>query len=117
MLGVFRGSDLVAAVALHNWDQAAGVIEVSGASIDKRWLTRPTLWEIYNRVFNLIGCQLVVQRNDPDAPINRMCLSYGFNGYRIPRLRGRDRDEIVMTLTAEDWRANGFHKENTHGQH
>lgn len=115
-LAVIKDEKMVAGVVLHNWQKKHGVIEVTGASDDKRWLTRKVLWQIYNMIFNDIGCQMAVHRNADGADINRMCRSYGFTETRLPRMRGRNSDEILMTLTDDAWRMNGFHKENKNGR-
>lgn len=110
-MGVFDGVTCVAAMIYHNYSRENGVVELSGAASTKRWLTKPVLWEMYNYPFNQLGCQIVVQRNSAeDKPLERMLTAYGFVGYRIPRLRGRDEDEIIFTLTEETWRSNGYHE-------
>lgn len=115
-LAVTDDGDLVAAVIYHNFMPDAGTIEISAASDTKRWMTRPVLWEMFDFPFNDLGCQAVVARTSPqDAPLQRIQKAYGFVSYTIPRLRGRDRDEVVSILTDDAWRANGFHKEHRHG--
>lgn len=117
-MGVFDGEKLIAVMLYNNWQPEAGVIEIHGAATDKRWLTKAVLWEMFSYPFQRAGAQLVVMRvsernsmwNGRGLP--RLLKSYGFNDYRIPRLRGRGEDEILYTLTDDDWRANGFHKEN-----
>ena len=116
-MGVFDGGELAAAVAFHNWSPEAGVIEFTGAAINKRWLTRPVLWAMFDYPFNQLGCQMVIGRNDPsNAPLKRMETAYGFKTLTLPRMRGRDKDELLMMLTDDAWRANGWHKENAHGK-
>lgn len=46
----------------------------------------------------------------------RIGLAYGYTAHRIPRLRGRDEAEIILTLPEETWRASRFHKRLTDGQ-
>lgn len=117
-LGVFDGDQLKAVVVYHNWDPESGVIEISAASTSKRWLTRPVLREIFAYPFDRLAYQMVVARVSPKNQTEsgrgtvRIFRSFGFNEYRIPRLRGRDEDEIIFTLTDDQWRSNGYHKEN-----
>lgn len=117
-MGVFDGEAPVAVMVYHNWDKPSGVIEVSGGSTTPKWLTRRVLWEMFDYPFNQLGNQLVAMRvSERNAMWNgrglpRLLKSYGFKAYPIPRLRGRDENEIVYTLTDDDWRANGFHKDN-----
>lgn len=110
-MGVFDGEKLIAVMVYHNWQPECGVIEISGAATDKRWLTRPALYEMFAYPFDRLEYQLVVMRvsqNNQMANgrgLQRMLKSYGFNEYRIPRLRGRDEDEIIFTLTDDQWRS------------
>ena len=45
----------------------------------------------------------VSERNTVMRSIAERC---GFTGHLIPRLRGRDEDEVVFTQTDDEWRAN-----------
>jgi RimJ/RimL family protein N-acetyltransferase len=115
-MAVVDNGEVVAGVVFYDYDADAGVIQISGASDNKRWMTRPVLWAIYNYVFNELKCQAAVQRNDPDnTTLAAMMPRYGFKRYDIPRLRGRDKAEALFILGDDDWRGNGFHKENENG--
>ena len=112
-LGVFNGSELLGVMVFHNWVPEAGVIEVSGAAISARWLTRPVLYALFSYVFDQIGCQALVMRVAPEnTRIQRILRAYGYEETRIRRLRGRHQDELVFVLYDDVWRANGFHREN-----
>lgn len=112
-LGIFEGDELVAGVLYHNHYPDTGVIEMTAASITKRWLTRPVLKDMFSLPFDRFGCQLVVLRVAAEnVPMRRMAKAYGFNEYVIPRLRGRGLAEIILTLTDDDWRRSRFHKEH-----
>lgn len=110
-MGVADGNRIIAALVFHNWNPESGVIEFSAASTDKRWLTRPVLWAIFNYAFNDCGCQTVVMRvseankSKSGRGIQRILKAYGFEEYRIPRLRGRDTAELIYTLADDVWRA------------
>jgi len=111
IMAVVEGRDVKAGVAFHDWQPHAGVIEISGASNSKKWLTRPVLMAIFSYVFIDLKCQLCVARIDPDNhSLLRIFKAYGFNDYRIPRLMGRDKDQIIVTLTDDAWRSNRFMK-------
>lgn len=108
-LGILHGGALVAGVIYHNWQPREAVVEISVASDNKRWLTRPVLAEMFGFAFGQLGCQAVVCRMDPDNwPLRRICGAYGFTEHTLPRLRGRDRAEIVCILGDDDWRGNKF---------
>jgi RimJ/RimL family protein N-acetyltransferase len=117
-MGVFDDEKLIAVVVFHDWNPKAGLIEISAASVDKRWLTRPVLKSIFNYAFNVAKCQMVVMRATASAQgshMNRIFTAYGFDHVLIPRLYGRNENGFVYYLTDDAWRANGFHKEMTHG--
>lgn len=112
-MGVISGKDLVAGVVFSNYDSDAGVIEMSAASDNARWLTRPILWGMFSYAFRQMKCQAVVLRTDPaNTRLARILTAYGFDRYDIPRLRGRDKSEALFILADDVWRNNGFHKEN-----
>lgn len=103
-MGVIKDNELIAVVVFHNWDEQAGIIEISGASDNKIWLTRPVLNAMFAYAFDDVGCQMVVQRvSEKNKPIQRIFKSFGYDLYYIPRLRGRDEGEYVCTFTAEAW--------------
>jgi RimJ/RimL family protein N-acetyltransferase len=112
-LGVDRGGELIGGFVFNNWSPEAGVIEVSIAGVDRRWLDRSILFAAFAYPFEQLGCQMVCSRTPARLkPALRIARAYGFKQVTIPRLFGRDEDGIISTLTVEDWRANGFHKEN-----
>lgn len=112
-LGILDGDRLVAGVLYHNHYPDTGVIEMTAASISKRWLTRPVLKAMFSLPFDRFGCQLCVLRvSENNKPMIRMAKAYGFAEYVIPRLRGRDEAEHILTLTDDDWRRSRFHKEH-----
>lgn len=116
-LGVFDGEKLVAGVLYHNWSPEAQVIEMSAASTTRRWLTRRVLKTMFDIPFNRFDCQMVVLRvSEHNAVMLHIARQYGFNEYVIPRLRGRNEAEHILTLTKEGWEANGFHRD-TKGTH
>jgi len=111
VMAVYEDNHLLAVMVYHNWDPKAGVIEISGAAESPRWLTRQTLQSLYSYPFDGLGCQIVVQRNAAsNKRVNGILSRLGFRGHRIPRLRGRNEDEIIWTLTVEDWRASAHVK-------
>ena len=117
VMGVFDRNRLVAGVLYYDYDEEAGVIQVSAASSTPRWLTRPVLWEMFDFPFNQLACQAVVMRVDPqNLRLKRILTSYGFEKYEVPRLRGRDKAETICILGDDVWRRNGFHKKKKNGK-
>jgi hypothetical protein len=107
-MGVEHKGKLVAVVVAHNWDPHAGVIELSGASESRLWLTRPVLNEMYHYAFDICGCQMVVQRNSEHSHMNDIHKRFGYSLHYIPRLRGENEGEFVCTFTREQWEASPF---------
>lgn len=112
-LAVFEDKSLIAVVVFHNWDPHAGVVEITGASINRRFLTRPVLDALFGYAFKVLKCQMVVARvpdNASQRHQSRIYKSYGFNDVRIPRLFGRNEDGILFLLTDDAWRASKFYR-------
>jgi len=112
---VFR-QETIGVVVYHDWNPEAQVICMSAAGSDG-WLTRPVLYAMHDYVFNQAGCQLaVLQTSEHNAVMRRIALAYGYCEYLIPRLRGRNEAEALLTLTDDDWRASRFHKDHARGK-
>jgi hypothetical protein len=56
-VAVEDGGVLLAGVVYHNMDEDAGVVELSGASVSRRWATAAVLNMVYNVAFDLLGCR------------------------------------------------------------
>lgn len=113
-IGYAIDGQLIGGSIFHNWEPSAGVIEISTASTDPRWLTRKSILALFGFPFNQLGCQMVALRvSERNSRMRSIAKRFGFSEYLIPRLRGRDEAECVYTLTVEQWRAKGFEK---HGQ-
>lgn len=105
-MGVTEGDMLIAGVVFHNYAPEAGVIELSSASTSRRWMTRPVLKAMFGYPLDEVGCQMVVLRvSERNTGMIAIAKRFGFDSYRIPRLRGREEAEIIFTLTDNDWRA------------
>lgn len=116
ILSVGDDGGMSGAAMYQNYDTYNGTIEISAAAVSPGWLSRRVLYEMFEYPFEQLGCQAVVMRCDPeDKRIARIFGAYGFNRYDIPRLRGRDKAEAIYVLADDDWRSNGFHKENADG--
>ena len=110
-IGILDGTTLIAGVLYHNHYPEHGVIELTAASVSKRWLTRPVLRAMFSLPFDRFGCQLIVLRvSERNKPMLRIAEAYGFRLVKVPRLRGRDEAEFICTLTDDDWRSSRFHR-------
>ena len=104
-IGVIEGERLIGGTVFHNWNPEAGVIEMSSAGTSPRWLGRKMLKAIFGYVFDQIDCQIVVMRvSERNSRMIEIAKRFGFKGYLIPRLRGRDEAEWIFTLTDDQWR-------------
>lgn len=115
-IGVVENERLIGGTVFHNYQPEAGVIEMSSAGTDPRWLSRKMLKAIFGYVFDQIGSQMVVMRvSERNARMVGIAQRFGFTGYLIPRLRGRDENEWLFTLTDDAWRSHKL-KRSIHGQ-
>ena len=107
---------LVAGLVYHNWYPETGVIEMSVGAIDKRWITRTILRAIFAYPFGQLDCQLVVFRVAPaDKALRRILKAVGATEHVIPRLRGRNEAEVIITLADDAWKNSKFAR-NPDGQ-
>ncbi len=112
---VDNDGELIAGCVYHNWHPETGVIEMSSASVTPRWVNKEILRLIFGYPFD-IGCQLIVLRTDEDNKrLHRQLYALGFRSHTIPRLRGRNKAEIIFTLTDDDWLTGKFTRD-THGK-
>ena len=106
---------LIAGMVYHNYDPEAEIIEMSGAAITPRWLTRGMVARMHQYPFLQCGCQMVAMRVPSDNErLLRQLAVYGYAFTLVRRLFGRDRDGVIATLTDEDWAENKFNKRYKH---
>jgi len=111
---VFEDGQIIGGIIYHNYDPESQVIELSGAGKD--WLGREYLHAVYDYIFNVAGCQMTVMRiAENNVRMRRIAERFGYAKHFIPRLRGPDEGEFIMTLTKEDWQASRFNRERAHG--
>lgn len=108
---VLEDGEPLGVVVFHNWNPEAEVIEISAAADSRHWLTRKTLNRIFSYAFDDCGCQMVVARiAETNTPLHSIFHRYGFDSFVVPRLRGRNADERIFTLTDDVWRAGKFRR-------
>ena len=113
---VVDGDQLIAAVVCHNWDEQAGVLEISAAGDNRRWMSRRVLQTLFSRIFGEFQVQTCVARIDAEnTALVSIFERFGFTSHRLPNLRGKGRDEIVCLLTAEACKSGRFYSEKNHG--
>lgn len=118
-IAVADDNQLVAGVVYHNYQPDSGVVEVSCASLHRKWMSRDLIREAMSLPFDLLGCQSIFARHsEANKPARRFWERLGADEYVIPRLRGRDEPaECVAVLTQEAWRDSPYYaaKEACHG--
>lgn len=108
-IGVYEGQSLIGGTCFHNYYPNEGVIEMTSASINSRWLSRRMIRAIFAYVFDLLECQMVVMRvSENNVSMVNIGKRFGFNSYLIPRLRGKNEAEWLFTLTDDQWRGSPF---------
>jgi RimJ/RimL family protein N-acetyltransferase len=108
-MGVFRDKQLVAGTLYHNWHAASGVIELTSASVDRRWLMRPVIRAMFGMAFDMIGAQMAMLRvSERNTDMVAIAKRFGFTGVLIQRLRGRGEAEWIFSLTDDDWRKSRY---------
>lgn len=110
-IGVFDGQTIIGGTAFHNYYPKEGVIEMTSACIDSRWLNRRMIRAIFTYVFDLLECQMVVMRVSTNNSIMiNIADRFGFEMCTIPRLRGRSEGEVICTLTDDQWKSSRFNR-------
>lgn len=108
-MSVVHDGKLVAATLFHGFVPSSGVIELSSASTDKRWLTKTVIRAMFGMAFDIIGAQLAVLRiSERNTDMVEIARRFGFDMVLIPRLRGRDEAEWICTLTDDQWRSSKY---------
>jgi hypothetical protein len=103
-VAVSEDGNLVGGVVFHNADDDAGIIELSGASVSRRWATATVLNMVYDVAFNLLGCQMIMQRVKADNVVHLTQLRrLGLSETVIPRGAGRDMGLHLFTMTDDQW--------------
>lgn len=104
-IGVVDQERLIGGTVFHNWNPEAAVIEMSSAGSSPKWLSWKMVKAIFGYVFDQAQCQMVVMRvSERNTHMIDIAGRFGFTGYLIPRLRGREEGEWVFTFTEEQWR-------------
>lgn len=112
-LGVKEDDKLIGGIVFHNHNPEAGVIEMSAAAESPRWFGRKTQYLAHDFIFNQLSCQMAVMRvSERNERALRLIGALGYRGTLIPRLRGRNEAEWLLTLTDDAWRNSKWSKMN-----
>lgn len=109
-MGVYSDKGLVAGTVYHNYHPKEGVVELTSASLDKRWLTKRVIRAMFWLPFMRLGCQLIVLRvSERNLTMCKIAKTFGFDETYIPRLRGRDEGEFIFTYTDDMWKSSKYY--------
>lgn len=115
-IGYVHDGRLVGGTIFHNFSPEAGIVELTTASTDPRWLTRQAIQAMFTIPFDQWGCQMVVLRvAETNTRMIEIAQRFGFDGHFIPRLWGRHEGGWVFTLTDDQWRTSRFNRTARHG--
>jgi RimJ/RimL family protein N-acetyltransferase len=104
-IGVLKNKQLIAAVVFHNWHENHGVIELSAAASDPRWLTKTVIKTIMEICFGQHKCQQIATRIDIENERALKIFRFlGFSELILPNMRGSGKHEILMLFTSEQWK-------------
>jgi len=111
-MAVIHSGRIVAGVVFHDWNPEAGVIELSAAATDPRWMTRKVINEVFGYAFGLLGCQMAVARTEAsNSTVRKLWRGLGAQETIIPRLFGRAKNGAILTLTDDKFRTSKFYQE------
>jgi RimJ/RimL family protein N-acetyltransferase len=110
-LGVCQGERLLGVVVFHEWLPQFGIIEISAAADDPRWLCKRTIREVMGICFSGHRCQQIVSRMAADNHRAIKIFDYlEFQKIRLPNLKGKGKDEFVMLFTDDQWAEHRLNK-------
>lgn len=93
----------VAGVVFHDWNPERGLIEVSCAATDRRWMTRAVVREVFRYAFD--AARVVTTRTaESNRSVRRIWRALGATEYALAGLWGPDEAMMVYTLTPAQWR-------------
>ena len=108
-MAVVKGGDLIAGVIYNEYFAGSKTIEISAASIDKRWMTRKVIHDMFFLPFERLGSHLVVVKtSEKNVTVRKISERCGLKPYYIPDMRGPGEGEYTYTMTKELWRSLPF---------
>lgn len=115
-IGVEHQGELVAGVIYNNWHPEGGVIEMSAAATDRRWMTRPVIARIFGYPFDELKCGVMTAKTRiENEHIRRIGGVIGAVEHRIPDMWGLGKTGAFFVLTEPAWRASRFNG-GSHGR-
>lgn len=105
---------LAAGVVFHDWWPERGLIQLSCAAQDRRWLTRNVARAVWGYAFS-VARMAMAYTDEGNGPVRRIWRACGAEESVIPNLYGVGAHCVVLTLTRPDWERSRLSGVN-HGQ-
>lgn len=103
-LGVVdRRGNIVAGVVFHDWNPERGLVELSAAATDRRWMTRRVVKAVFGYAF-AVARMVVTRTSEKNTPVRKMWQAFGATEYIIAGLWADDEAGVIYTLTQEQLR-------------
>lgn len=114
-IGYVLNDELIGGTIFHNFNPEHGLVELTTATTDPRWLCRESIKAMFSIPFDQWGCQMIILRvAESNSRMVEIAQRFGFDGHFIPRLWGRSEGGWVFTLTDDAWRASKFNRTPHH---
>lgn len=113
-MGVVKDGILRAGIVYHEWQPAAQTIQISAFAVDRKWTDRETIAAIFEYPFRF--AQMLWAQSEVDNMPRAIFRKLGGDEIVIPRLLGRDKDGVLLTLTDDQWRNTKYARIAGHGQ-
>lgn len=111
-MAVADDNQLVGGVVFHGWMPESQTVEISCASLHRKWMTRDIITAAISMPFDVLGCQAIyAHHSEGNKQARHFWNALGASEHVIPNLRGRGKAEVVAVLTAEQWAQSRFNKQ------
>lgn len=108
-LGIYdKAGTICAGVVFHDWNPERGLIEMSAAATDRRWLTRGVAAVVLGYAFR-VARMAVARTSERNTPVRRLWAALGASEYLIPDLWGKGEAGVILTLTEPQWQKSRLH--------
>lgn len=102
-LGFTRNGRLVGGVVFHDYRKSYGSLQMSCASIDKRWLSKEKIGMVFDYPFRQLGCSSVYACvSSEDLGTQAFVMKVGFKPAGLLRKGFGTVDAVLYDMLAED---------------
>lgn len=95
--------NMSAGVVFHDWNPERGLIEVSCAAVDRRWMTRRVVGEVMGYGFT-VARVITTRTAESNRTVRRIWRALNATEYALAGLWGPDEAMMVYTMTPAQWR-------------